>query len=368
VITLAETGGAQKYIAQLLPALSRGFDVAVAAHGQGPLREASSREGARFISLRHVRRSINPWRDLAGLVELMTIVRRERPDILHANSSKAGLLGRLAGVLAGAPIRIFTVHGWAFSAHSGLSSTVYRWAERLMSGLTTVTICVAESELRAGVEALACRPERAVVIRNGIDVATVGRSERGDGGVPVILSVGRLKAPKDFVTLVRALAGLRPREFRALLVGAGPQRDAIQAEVRRLGLETSIELLGQRSDVGELMSTGDVFALSSRSEGLPISILEAMAAGLPVVASAVGGVPELVVGEETGLLVPPGDPKRLSDALARLLDDRELRQRLGEQGRRRIEEGGFDLLSFQRAHVELYRGELAERGLPVPEP
>ena len=137
LITLAETGGAQSYVVGLLPGLEGRFDVIVAAHGDGPLREASQAAGVRFVPLRHVRRPLHPVRDLLGLLELVVLMRRTAPDIVHANSSKAGVLGRLAAVAAGVPIRIFTVHGWAFSASSGLVSVLYRWADRLMAPLTT---------------------------------------------------------------------------------------------------------------------------------------------------------------------------------------------------------------------------------------
>ena len=146
VITLAEVGGAQSYVAALLPALAERYEVVLAAHGEGPLRAAAAEAGARFVPLRHVRRPIRPWRDLAGLVELSRLLRRERPQILHASSSKAGVLGRLAAVATRVPIRFFTVHGWAFSAYSGLPSLLYRITDRLMAPLTTVTICVSENE------------------------------------------------------------------------------------------------------------------------------------------------------------------------------------------------------------------------------
>ena len=170
VITLAETGGAQSYVAGLLPGLEGRFDVVVAAHGDGPLREAARAAGARFVPLRHVRRPLRPARDLLGLLELIVLMRRAAPDIVHANSSKAGVLGRLAAAIAGVPIRIFTVHGWAFSASSGLVSLLYRWADRLMAPLTTLTICVAERERTSGLAARTCIAERTVVIPNAVDV------------------------------------------------------------------------------------------------------------------------------------------------------------------------------------------------------
>jgi glycosyltransferase involved in cell wall biosynthesis len=359
-ITLAEVGGAQSYVAALLPALAERYDVVLAAFGEGPLREAAARAGARFVPLEHVRRPINPLRDLAGLVELTRLMRRERPQVLHASSSKAGVLGRVAATLARVPVRFFTVHGWAFSAYSGLSGLVYRVADRLMAPLTTVTICVSEQELAAGLEAGACRRESSVVIHNAVDVAAAPRSGH-DRPVPRLIAVGRLKAPKDFMTLVRALAELPAGSFQGLIVGDGPDRAEVEAEIRRLGLEENVVLAGERSDVPELLAASDVFVLSSRSEGLPVSVLEAMAAELPVVASAVGGLAELVEDGVTGLLVPAGDERALAEALGRLVEDPEQRRSLGAAGRARAE-AQFDLDTFRRAHLDLYHRQLELAG------
>jgi glycosyltransferase involved in cell wall biosynthesis len=365
VVTLAETGGAQTYVASLLPALVDQFEVVVAAHGPGPLLEAARGAGARVVALEHVRRPLSPWRDLRGLLELVALLRRERPDILHANSSKAGVLGRLAAALSGVPIRIFTVHGWAFSAHTGIASALYKRAERVMRPLTTITICVAESERASGLATRACDPERTVVIRNGVDVGTPVPT-RADGAAPTILAVGRLQRPKDPLTLARALGLLRAK-FSAVIVGEGPDRPRLEAEIRRLGLERAVVLAGNRSDVADILARADVFVLSSTSEGLPLSILEAMAAELPVVASSVGGVPEAVEDGDTGLLVPPRDPLRLAAALERLLVDPALRHRLGSNGRERVREH-FSLEAFQQAHVAVYRRELVRRGRAAPSP
>jgi glycosyltransferase involved in cell wall biosynthesis len=312
-----------------------------------------------------VRRPINPLRDLAGLLELISLLRRERPQVLHASSSKAGVLGRLAAVAARVPIRFFTVHGWAFSAYSGLPSHLYRVSDRLMAPLTTVTICVSETELAAGLEAGTCSADRSVVIHNAVDIAGAPRSPH-DRPTPRLIAVGRLKAPKDFLTLIRSLGALRDHEFEALIVGEGPDRNAIEAEIRRLELQGRVRLAGERSDVPELLAESDVFVLSSRSEGLPVSVLEAMAAELPVVATDVGGLAELVVDGETGILVPPGDEAALTEALGRLVEDRELRRRLGTAGRARAE-SSFDLSEFRRAHLELYERQLGSAGA-VAEP
>jgi glycosyltransferase involved in cell wall biosynthesis len=361
LVTLAEIGGTQEYVAALLPALVERFDVTVAAWGPGPLQAATERAGARYIPLRHVRRSIRPWHDLLGLVELISLLRRERPLILHANNAKAGFLGRLAAAITRVPIRVYTAHGWSFTASSSTSAWLYRLLERLMRLLTTATICVSENGREVGLRAHTCRADRTVVIRNAVDVSAAPRA-RHEAEIPLVVSVGRFKPPKDFPTFVRALAELEPGSFRSLIVGDGPRRSELVSEIRRHRLERMVELAGERDDISELLATADIFVLSSTSEGMPISIIEAMAAGLPVVATAVGGIPELIVDGETGFLVPARDAGALADALGRLVADPALRRRQGEAARARAEKE-FDLPAFRRAHVELYSSLLVARGI-----
>ena len=350
VITLAEVGGAQTYLAQLLPALTAELDVTVASSGPGPLRDAAQRAGATYVELRHMRRAISPLQDLLCLFELVALCRRLRPRIMHANSSKAGILGRLAAWIARVPSRIFTAHGWAFAAYTGATAKAYLWADRAMRPLTTATICVAENELRLGAAARTCNPRRAFVIHNAVDVDAAPRARPADGPT-VVVAVGRLKYPKDTRTLVEAAAQV-PGDWRLDLVGDGPER----AELEQVSGER-VHFVGERDDVPELLAGASVFVLSSRSEGFPISVLEAMAAGLPVVASDVGGVREQVEQEVTGLLVPRGDAVALASAIERLVRDPELRRRMGEAGRARAARL-FDLPSFREAHLELYRREL----------
>jgi glycosyltransferase involved in cell wall biosynthesis len=358
VITLAEIGGAQTYVSNLLPALTDSFEVTVAAWGPGPLIDACSANGVSFMPLRRVRRPLNPLYDLLGLLELIQLMRRLRPEIVHANSSKAGVLGRIAAAITRVPIRIFTVHGWAFKAYTGLAGRLYLLADRAMCPLTTTTICVSENERAAGLAMRTCRDERTVVITNAVAL----KEPRSDPATepPLVLGVGRLKAPKDFLTLVRALALLPGGSCRLRVAGDGPDRPELEQEISSLGLEDAVELLGDRDDVERLLHESRVFVLSSRSEGMPMSVLEAMASGVPVVASAVGGIPELVIDGETGLLVEPGDPRSLAAAIGRLIDDPELRRRLAAAGHARARRL-FELERWRREHVDLYLRLLEER-------
>lgn len=366
VITLAEVGGAQSHVAALLPALTREFDVTVAAHGAGPLRDAAASAGAQYVALHHVRRALNPWRDALGLIEIVRLMRRLRPHIVHTHSSKAGILGRLGAAVTRVPVRLFTAHSWAFAAYNGLLASLYLWSDRLIAPFTTTVVCVNERDRTDGLRLGTCRADRTVVIHNAVDVHAAPRAALL-GTPPVIVSVGRLKSPKDPLTLVHALGRLEPGSFRAALVGDGPDRPQLAAAIHCAGLDGSVELLGERFDVPAVLASADVFVLSSLSEGLPISVLEAMAAGLPVIASLVGGVPEMVVHGETGFLVAPNDPAALGDALRPLVGDADLRRRLGAAGRERAL-SLFDLPRFRDAHLALYRDLLSRRTAQRPTP
>ena len=363
LITLSELGGAQTAVALLLPGLADRFEVTLAAQGRGPLCAAAEIAGVPYVELKHVRRAIHPWHDARGLFELVRLCRRLRPDIVHAHSSKVGVLGRLAAWLAHVPVRVYTVHGWSFAAYDGLPGRVYLWLERLMRPLTTAVVCVSEATRGQGVAARACDDARTVVIHNAVEVDSFGpRAE--STGPPRILSIGRLAYPKDFVTLLAALARL-DADYRLSLVGDGPDAAEVAAALEAQGLSDRVELLGARENVSELLARADLFVLSSRSEGFPVSILEAMAAGLPVVATDVGGVAEAVLDGETGILVPPADPEALAAALERLVDDVELRHHLGAAGRARALRL-FDAPRYRAAHLALYRRELGRLRLPAP--
>ena len=365
MVTLAETGGVASYAQALLPGLAEDFEVVVAARGDGPLRQVAAKAGMRSVELRHMRRSVHPVRDVLAMVELVGLIRRHRPDIVHAHSAKAGILGRLAAWFGRVPVRMLTVHGWSFTPYSPPARWLYVWLERLARPVTDAVVCPAHAVRATGLAERTCEDDRTVVIHNAVEVGGFARSTHPPGP-PLVVSVGRLAFPKDFATLVRSIAMVEPRALRTAIVGDGPQRIELEQQIATLGVQDGVRLLGTRDDVPALLAEAGIFVLSSRSEGLPMSVIEAMAAGLPVVATAVGGIPELVEHERTGILVPPGDARALAAALSRLAGDAGLRQRMGEAGRARAEEH-FDVNGFRRAHVELYaRAARPLSGRPRP--
>jgi glycosyltransferase involved in cell wall biosynthesis len=360
-VTLAEVGGAQSYVRELVSgAAEEGFDVAVAAHGEGPLKVAAAQLGVPFFPLTQVRRSLSPIHDPLGVLELTRLFRRLRPDVVHLNSSKAGVLGRIAALTSRVPVRIFTAHGWAFKAVSGVDSRLYLLADRAVERLTSMVICVSENERRAGLAAGVCTAERSIVIRNAVDVgAAPSRGGREEAPVQVV-SVGRLAPPKDFSTLIAAVARLPEGRAHLRVIGDGPLRGELEAQRHALGIDAAVEFAGEVPDARPFLRDADVFVLASLSEGMPVSVLEAMAAGLPVVASAVDGLEEVVVDGETGFLTPPGDAAALAAGIGRLVEDASLRSALGKAGRARAEER-FSLPAWRDAHFSLYRSLLAGR-------
>lgn len=348
VITLAETGGAQTYVRNLLPMLVAHYDVTVAAHGEGPLADATRASGATYVPLMHVRRRLDPVRDAAGLVELWRLCRRIRPQLVHLNSSKAGILGAAASALAGVPVRVFTAHGWAFNAETGFRARVYRTLHRMIRPLLTCVICVSESELRVGLAAKACARGHSEVIRNGVT-----RRAAGAGPGTGIVTVTRLRAPKDIFTLVEAVANQGSALPRVTIVGDGPDRAALEQDLAAKKIADRFELVGDVGDPGPFLDRAAIFVLSSRSEGLPMAVLEAMAAGLPVVATAVGGIPEVVHHGVTGTLVPPGDVAAMGRALSDLTSDPERAAAFGAAGRVSVDKE-HSIERCQEAHRDLY--------------
>ncbi len=379
VITKLELGGAQQNTLFTVAHLDRGRFSPVLLHGPDGIldAEAAALPGMRVETIPHLIREVRPvadWRAWRELGLRLREIRESRgaPMIVHTHSSKAGILGRFAARSAGADAIVHSIHGYAF--HDGQAWPVrraYIALERLAAGVTDAFIAVSRANLDEGVRLGIFPAERAVLIRSGFPLEEFAEPSRDAAAVraelgiprdaPVVGMVACLKpqkAPEDFVEAAGKVVSRFPAA-RFLLVGDGDLRPAVEAAVRRHGLAGKVLLTGWRRDVADLLHLMDVVALTSRWEGLPRVVPQAMAAGKPVVATAVNGTPEAVADGVTGLLVAPGDVGAMADGIARLLADPGLARRMGEEGRRRVAE--FDAAVMVRRQEELYDRLLARR-------
>lgn len=335
VITRTDAvGGASIHVRDMARAmLERGHQVVVLAGGAGPVTEQLQAAGVPFRSLASLRRSINPVRDLLALRELATEVRRFSPHLLSLHTAKAGWIGRAVAAKLGIPA-IYTPHGWPIGDRiSPAAGAIFQLAERAASRWAAAIICVCQAERRLALEKGVAQAGRIHVIYNGVrDVSPDLRANPG-GEDARIVSVARLERPKDHATLLGALAAMAARRWRLDLVGDGPLEAELRALAAKLGMAERVRFLGYVADPAPVLAQSQIFVLSSRSEGFPRSVLEAMRAGLPVVASEVGGVAEAVASGTNGLLTPRGDSRALASALDQLAADGPLRRRMGAEAR-----------------------------------
>ena len=289
-------------------------------------------------------RAISPLDDVRALADLVSIARSFKPDIVHTHLAKAGALGRVAARLAGVRVVVHTYHGSVFRGYFGQrESAVYLHIERALARITTRIVAITSGQ-RADLVSLGIAPAGKIIeIPLGLDLDQFRELPTRDdalaalglpGDLRYVTIVARLVAIKDIPTFVRALARLieaRP-DVCGLVVGDGPERAAVEAVARDLRLGDRCRFLGWRADLPNVYAASDIVALSSLNEGSPVSVIEAMAAGRAVVATAVGGVPD-VVRDGTGVLVGAGDDRALGDAIGALLADPGRRAELGRNGR-----------------------------------
>ncbi|MBC8982172.1 glycosyltransferase family 4 protein [Pseudomonas lurida] len=338
VITRSDViGGASVHLLDLAAGLQdAGHDVVVVVGGHGIFVERARERGLTCICATHLVRPLSVVSDFRFYFELRRIVLAWKPDIVHAHSSKAGIVGRLVAKKLSIPC-VFTAHGWAFTEGVSASRRIlYRWIERAVANLTSKIITVSDYDRSLALRSGVGDANLIVTIHNGMPSVKETAPVRGTSGVTRLIMVARFDAPKDHVFLVRALASVVCRDWTMEFVGDGPTMPQVKRLVAELNLEDKIYFSGACSDVSERLSKSDVFCLISNWEGLPLTILEAMRSGLPVIASRVGGVPEAVTQQETGLLVDKHDHDGLVTALSTLIGSHDLRSKMGAVGKSRF--------------------------------
>lgn len=341
VITRSDVmGGASVHLLDLAAGLqSCGYDITILVGGQGIFLQHAQDRSLSCISLKYLTREIDLVIDIKAIFELRGVLKRLKPDLIHLHSSKAGIIGRISAIGLPAPC-IFTAHGWAFT--EGVSPRrrfLYRFIERLIAPLAKRIITVSDYDRTLALAGRVALPGQLAVVHNGMpDISAKMRAQRvALGDIVRFVMVARFEAPKDQLSLLRAFAALPSGQWRLELIGDGPQMQAAIDLATSLGLADSVIFSGACIDVASRLAASDVFILISRWEGLPLTILEAMRAGLPVIASDVGGVAEAVQDGETGYLIKRDATGLLVERLGLLLADAEMRRRMGEAGRLRYE-------------------------------
>ena len=347
--------GASVHIALLSQALmARGHECTVFVGGSGPYHAYLRDHGIPFEQVRGLGRAIRPHADLRALVDLTRRIRRFEPDLVAAHTAKAGALARVTGRLLDRPV-VYTPHGWPFldGVPAGAARR-YVTIERLSARLGGPVVVVSEYERVFGIAKRIGRPEDLITIRNGIPDVTAELRAAPERSPPQIIMVARFDEQKDHDTVIRALHRLTELEWSLVLVGAGPRREKIEMIVDALGLRDRVRFVGQSDDVAGHLSRSQIFVLASRWESFPLSVLEAMRAGLPAAVTDVGGAREMIRSGVSGLLVDRGDDVGLARALGDLIVDPSHRVRMGRAARE----------AFEAHHVQ---GPMIERTVALYE-
>jgi glycosyltransferase involved in cell wall biosynthesis len=387
LIARLNMGGPALHVSYLARGLAtRGYETTLGAgslgRGERSMAFVAEELAVEVAAVPHLRPELSPIDDPLSVAEILRLIREVRPHILHTHTAKAGAVGRAAAQMAGAarpPVIVHTFHGHVLRGYFDSSRTaVFREVERTLARSTTRLIAVSP-EVRDELVELGVAPtEKFSVIRLGIDLDSrivAGESDGADlrrlFGVPpdsfVVGWIGRMTGIKHLPDALAAFALLRERgvDAKLCLVGDGPDRELVEQRAHELGIARHILFVGYQQDVAPYYALFDALLLPSGNEGTPVVAIESLAAGTPVVATAVGGVPDVVESGTDGFLTSVGDIDALAAALERLARNPELRTEMGRAGRAR---------TLPRYRVErlvddvdaLYRVLLAEKGLPLP--
>lgn len=373
LITKSNWGGAQKYVYDLATHLpSDQFAVAVAMGGTGELYTRLNTQNIRTISLTTLKRDIGIIDEIQSVIGLFHTIRAERPDVLHLNSSKAGALGVVIGRTLGIKRIIFTAHGWAFNEDRP------RWQKAIITCVYWLilmcaheTIAVSEKMKAQAPNVLGTR-KHIVVIHNGVPpVIYISRDDaralltnlnprlkrrlEQSPDLCIVGTIAELHPIKGHLDAITAYATVRDTAPKSVFVilGEGEMRNKIEAHIKNLALEDAVFLLGHVSDAATYLQALDVFVLASHSEALSLAVLEAGLAGVPVIATAVGGIPEIITDDTKGVLVPARSTRELAHAIDGLLRDKERRDKLGKNLQETVREH-FSLECMIKETTELY--------------
>lgn len=341
VITRSDViGGASVHILDLAKGVQNiGHEVVILAGGDGILFVRAADAGLECISIKNLARNLNPINDMRSFFDLRKIFKKYKPDLVHAHSSKAGLLGRLAARSLNIPV-IFTAHGWAFTEGVGkLKRTIYKYVEKIAANFSSAIITVSDYDRHLALSSEVGNQKLITTVHNGIpNDVTINGDRKSKTHLCKLIMVARFDYQKNHHDLFYALANITEYDWSFDLVGDGPLLNEMKLLSERLKINDKVNFVGASSNVSKFLSEADIFVLISNWEGLPLTILEAMRSSLPVIASNVGGVEESVINNKNGFLIERGDIDELSSCLKKLIKSPDIRKSMGEYSRGLYEE------------------------------
>ncbi|MGA2775317.1 MAG: glycosyltransferase family 4 protein [Candidatus Omnitrophota bacterium] len=365
IITKLELGGAQKQLLSLAAALDKDkFSPYLFTAASGLLvSEASAIKGLHTHLSTFLERPLNPIKDLFAFFEIHRFIKKNKINIVHTHSSKAGIIGRLAARLAGVKVIIHTVHGWSFNDFQApLIRRFYILLEKLCANFSSKIIVVSQWDKCRGLKENIGKENQYAPISYGINYEEFqekSRVLRKDFGVlPSDILVGMVacfkqqKAPQDFIELANLVTD-KIKNVKFILAGDGVLRASLQKLIFRYRLQDKVILAGWHRDIPQVLSALDIFVLTSLWEGFPITVLEAMASGKAVVVTHTGGIAELIKDGENGFLVRPKETEKMVEKIIRLVNNADLRRIMGEEARLSVT-GSFSFSAMITAHQSLY--------------
>jgi len=350
IITKSVWGGAAKYVFDLATNLSGDFDIAIAAGGKGEFYKKIKQTDISYYQISNFQKSVNPFKDIFAFFEILSLLTQLKPEIIHVNSSKAGGIAGLAGwiykILSGKKIKlIFTAHGWAFAEdRSKLQLFLIKFFSKLTCLSYNKIICVSEYDYNIALKNKIAPDKKLLTIHNGIDMKNISFLQREQAqkklinktSTFVIGTIAEWDKNKGLFYLLKAIKKIKYKEFDVVLIGSGenPDKEKMYNFVRKNNLK-NVYLIEFIDNAASYLKAFDIFVLPSLKEGLPYTILEAMAAEIPIIATNVGGVPEML--DNCSILIPSKNPDSIGEKIFYLINNPELVQEMTRKAREKVE-------------------------------
>jgi glycosyltransferase involved in cell wall biosynthesis len=377
LITQSDFGGAQFYVYSLATGLKNDYKIIVAGGEQGydgELAKKLNKENIKYLYLKNLKRAINPWRDFLAFLEIIKVIKKEKPDIIHLNSSKISIIGSIAvkicSMLHVTCYTIYTVHGWVFNEPMCfLKKIFYKYAEKFTAGFKDKLICVSDYDKQIAIKEKICPTFKLTTIHNGIKnieflpkkeaIEKLNKYSKSDISSPIIAgTIANLYKTKDLKNLIEAIHILLTLDFKlsTIIIGSGPEQNELIGLIKKYGLNKKIYLLGNIKNASRYLKAFDIYVCSSVKEGFPYSILEAMQAEVPIITTNVGGIPEMIKNNQSGLLINAKDPEIMAEKIKLLINNKNLRNKLSKNSKEEIMKN-FNLNNFLNKTKKIYKND-----------